>query len=260
MSTELAGRGLADDRLGIGGRKDVDQARKWYQRVGLISPPRHHWRLHQAAKLNNADAINRLQALSSNAAPISMAEHQTRLNDTLVRKRTDAKMRSDRIGRRPRREREEQRARIEADRAARLAAGQGQPQAQAMGPQQGQPGPNWSTEPISSGPGPGPEQGPVMSPAPRVGEIISPGVFHPDFGLNNGSFPRPPIPHHAWSGAQSPLAPRGGSGERRDSPDAEQKRLEAERRRREREDKGPQTFAEMGFASKPVEDEGCCIM
>jgi len=199
---------------------------------------------------------------------MSMADHQTRLNDTLVRKRTDAKMRSDRIGRRPRREREEQRARIEADRAARLAAGQDQlpplqqpvPQPPVSSSPYGQAQPDRINGPVDPGPIASARPAPPASPGPRVGEIMSPGVFHPAFAPNNGSFPRPPIPHHAWSGDQAPQDQRRGSGDRRGSQDEEQKRLEAERRRREKEDKGPQTFAEMGFASKPVQDEGCCIM
>ena len=196
--------------------------------------------------MNNPDAINRLKALSApNAAPISMAEHQTRLNDTLVRKRTDAKMRSDRLGRQPRRAREEERARVEADKAARIAAG--------------------TAPPIPPRPGVPYEPPRVISSAPRVGEIMSPspGPYHPAM-FSSGSFPRPPIPHQAWGEGQpnSLPGPRidGKYSLQDNGPTGNGGGVRRVENRQKRKDDGPATFAEMGFVSKPVEDEGCTVM
>ena len=227
--------------------------------------------LLQAAKLNNPDAIARLQALSTNAAPMSMAEHQTRLNDTLVRKRTDAKMRSDRMGVRQRRGRDEERVRNEADKAARKAASSGGTNpGQHLG---GHTGPGMAGRTIS----PAPRVGDIMSPSTRPVHIMSPGISPANYPAisPSGSFPRPPIPHQAWNGF--PDASQTNSGERRGSgyslqdpgmrgepntgqamsADEDRRRAEVERRKKEKE---PKTFAEMGFQSKPVEDEGCVVM
>ena len=90
------------------------------------------------------------------------------------------------------------------------------------------------------------------------------------FNSGSGSFPRPPIPHHAWSGTsngsdQSQYS-AGSGGQRYSLQDPGRrgsgegdKRREEDRRRKEKDEKGPQTFAEMGFVSKPVEDDGCVI-
>lgn len=157
-----------------------------------------------------------------------------------------------------------ERARIEADRAARGINGYGPPS-------------------ISNA---------MMSPAPRIGEIMSPGVMHPAMmSGSTGSFPRPPIPHHAFTagpagggpgarypigigeqarryslqdnGPPPPVVPTGpglmpGAGGRRGSRD---ERGEAASNQKELKiDQGPQTFAEMGFVSKPVEADSCVIM
>jgi hypothetical protein len=202
-----------------------------------------------------------------------MAEHQSRLNDTLVRKRTDAKMRSDRMGGQRRRSRDEERARKDADNAARMAASAGRPPVPAIPSghigQAGRPGRVVS---------PAPRPGDIMSPSIRPGDIMSPGIQHPAM-FPSGSFPRPPIPYQGWNGYSD--TPQAGSGQRRGSgytlqdtsaatplvgtgplpaagrPGEDRRRAEEERRRKEKE---PQTFAEMGFQSKPVEDEGCTIM
>lgn len=223
--------------------------------------------------MNNPDAISRLKALSApNALPISMAEHQSRLNDTLVRRRTDAKSRSDRQGARPRRQREEERARVEADRAARIAAGTAPPHRPHQGYQGSGPTPHGQSLPtVPEGPTYQGPPGRVVSPAPKVGEIMSPGIaYAPNAYSSTGSFPRPPIPHHAWSGVsngsdQSQIS-TGSGGMRYTLQDPgwgslpeQERRREEERRRREKDERGPQTFAEMGFVSKPVEDEGCVI-
>ena len=187
----------------------------------------------QAAKLHNPDGIARLAALSApNPAILSLQEHETRVNDTLVRKRTQAKIRSDRASiSRPQRRRRDQ---------DQLAGDSGHTTRSAARP--------LLTQGMMS---PLPEK--FMSPAPRVGEIMSPGPNHPAMLMSLNSFPsRPPIPHQAFStgSLNNHLGSEGFASPRRASqPD--QLRIE---------DKGPQTFAEMGFVSKPVQDEGCVIM
>lgn len=109
-----------------------------------------------------------------------------------------------------------------------------------------------------------------MSPAPRVGEIMSPGPIHPAMMPTSGSFPRPPIPHHAFTDSlTSSTASVIGEAPRRASQPALNYALQDsgavniprnDVRRPSKEDQGPQTFAEMGFISKPVQEEGCIVM
>ncbi|OCF40165.1 hypothetical protein I317_06054 [Kwoniella heveanensis CBS 569] len=292
--------------LGVGGRKDLDQARKWYQK---------------AANLGNTDAPARLSALSAPVpTSISMAWHESRLNDTLVRRRTQAKIRSDRTS---------------VSRPSRRPA---QPQAQP--PQLPIPMPmspmaqlnninnnSCTNNQVYKSPRPdirGDHPLPTpTSPAPRVGEIMSPnpnsgyvagggagrgggGGYHMP---SSNSFPsRPPIPHQAFqasasTSAHSPISPESQMFPRRQSAHTpiqdqnqnphNQGRVGEDGRRyngpgstasnatisgvststslsnlplpeRRNDGKQPrkeaQTFAEMGFVSKPVEEEGCVIM
>ncbi|KAI0071872.1 HCP-like protein [Panus rudis PR-1116 ss-1] len=67
--------------VGVGGPKDLDSARKWYTR---------------AAEHGNTDAADRLQAISQPAPQtLSRQEHESLTDTTLVRRRTQAKQRSD---------------------------------------------------------------------------------------------------------------------------------------------------------------------
>ncbi|TCD60032.1 hypothetical protein EIP91_010853, partial [Steccherinum ochraceum] len=73
--------------VGVGGPKDIDAARKWYSR---------------AAEHGNSDAKERLQALSQpTPQSLSRDEHKALTDTTLVRKRTQAKQRSEAAGRAP---------------------------------------------------------------------------------------------------------------------------------------------------------------
>ena len=96
----------------------------------------------------------------------------------------------------------------------------------------------------------------MMSPAIRVGEIWSPGPNYPVMLPTSNIFPsRPTIPHHAFSSGTSDVS-SASSGNYPYPCQPSQ----PEQPRRTSEAKGPQTFAEMGFVSKPVQDEGCAIM
>ncbi|KAJ1600079.1 hypothetical protein NDA14_000577 [Ustilago hordei] len=73
--------------VGVGTERNVDVARKWYRK---------------AAAKDNADAKERLQALQGpQAHGMSRQQHEAVMDDKLVRKRTQAKMLSDRAGRSP---------------------------------------------------------------------------------------------------------------------------------------------------------------
>lgn len=73
--------------VGVGTERNVEIARKWYRK---------------AAAKDNADAKERLQALQGpQASGLSRKQHEAVMDDKLVRKRTQAKMLSDREGRSP---------------------------------------------------------------------------------------------------------------------------------------------------------------
>ncbi|KAF9788613.1 hypothetical protein BJ322DRAFT_1050061 [Thelephora terrestris] len=72
--------------VGVGGPKDIDAARRWYQR---------------AMQHGNQDAKERLTALSQpDPDSLSRQQHEVLTETTLVRKRTQAKQRSDASGQR----------------------------------------------------------------------------------------------------------------------------------------------------------------
>ncbi|CDO76800.1 hypothetical protein BN946_scf184978.g29 [Trametes cinnabarina] len=70
--------------VGVGGPKDIETARKWYTR---------------ASQHGNTDATERLQALSQpTPQALSREQHENLTDVTLVRKRTQAKQRSEAVG------------------------------------------------------------------------------------------------------------------------------------------------------------------
>ncbi|WWC85258.1 uncharacterized protein L201_000120 [Kwoniella dendrophila CBS 6074] len=284
--------------IGVGGRKDLDQARKWYQK---------------AANLGNTDAPLRLSALSSPVpTSISMAEHESRLNDTLVRRRTQAKIRSDRqsISRPTRRQQQVQQqqhdgnqpiiqmpqAQVQAFTSPRPNSTQDWDQRQQQQPPMRMPIPNHTASPSP------------MSPSIKVGEIMSPnpnynygnngniGIYNQNRFSTSNSFPsRPPIPHQSFNQNQISSQPYENStypgnsnnninnnrrqqqegyaynnnnenfnGGRRPSGISTSTSLSDLPLPVEDNSKKPkkeaQTFAEMGFVSKPVEEDGCLIM
>ncbi|WVR04992.1 hypothetical protein IAU60_002004 [Kwoniella sp. DSM 27419] len=261
--------------LGVGGRRDLDQARKWYQK---------------AANLGNADAPARLAALSAPVpTSISMAEHETRLNDTLVRRRTQAKIRSDRASiSRPARRSVQPQAGTATRAVAR--AGRGESIALPMPVPAPTPTPVPRVSSLSASTSPAPRPGEIMSPNFNANANASP-IALPTFH----SFPsRPPIPHGAFAFEQTQSAqpslhpgepqtyPRRqsqsqsqshspgpapvGQGSRRPTIGSQVSTstslcdLPVPERRSDGQRKEAQTFAEMGFVSKPVQEEGCVVM
>ncbi|KAL7422119.1 hypothetical protein Q5752_002762 [Cryptotrichosporon argae] len=222
--------------LGIGGRKDLAGAKRWYA---------------HAAELGNNDAHARLTALSSaEPASMSMAEHESRLNDTLVRRRTAAKASQ-----------------------PHLHHSHSQP---AISPRV----PSASGRPLPISPTPVPQPYPMsnsfarppvpqyiqaaaqacvpLSPSPRrMPATGGPGTDPRgiDVDVRRGSAPTP---------THDQLAPPAG-GQRRYSladggPQPSRPSSRASMAERRTSNAGPKTFAEMGFVSKPVEEESCVLM
>lgn len=251
-------------RLGIGGRKDTDQARKWYDKVCLLITSweslfqrlsRHDADGVQASRLGNREAGERLRALAQpNPLFLSVQEHESHLNNTLVRRRTQAAMRSDqRPDRQHRRrgrdegdtDRNRERMMAEADRAA----GAHRAEFGAMSPN-----PDMLSPRI--GPGSSHTSSAVTYPS-------RPSSGYQPFALNRLPSPNPSQGH------VPPVQARRSSGvveaKRYSLSDNPGDRVvsmgsEGGRQGQSPVKKGPQTFAEMGFQSKPVADEGCLIM
>lgn len=123
----------------------------------------------------------------------------------------------------------------------------------------------------------------MLSPRPGSGHTSSnmtyparPQSQYQPFGLNQAHSPKPnSISGHPSPMPMPPIQPRRPSGvsegkryslsdhpgDRMGSPNAEGARLgQGHGQGQSPVKKGPQTFAEMGFQSKPVADEGCTIM
>lgn len=247
----------------------------------------------QAAKLDNADAKQRLAALtSSSAQTLSLSEHQSKLNETLVRRHTQAKIRSDRTSiRRPPRGTSKG-ARVDAakiDAAARAAAAAPptpmlNPNGSAPGSGSGngvQPGQLFSPNPAYAAT---PTPTPQAYPRPQQQQQTNPASPHRSNGGGGGRPARPQVsipnsnslssvnqmssssPVNGRPSAPSPSGPNMPRGYAlRDSavhnlPTSSSVQSVQLVDGSTGKAKGPQTFAEMGFVSKPVEEDGCVIM
>ncbi|ODN99233.1 hypothetical protein I350_07392 [Cryptococcus amylolentus CBS 6273] len=236
-----------------------------------------------AAKLGNADAPGRLAALSqANPSTMTITEHETRLRNTIIRKHTTAKNRSDQFS---------------ISRSGRAPEGQG-------GQSSGVPVLGVQTDFAQiPRPQPGaPIQPPIQPVSARPGEIMSPiamsspapgSNFRPPMPMRQGSLGLPPsayppgaapptVPRPAFSRQNSnnsvnsypgqsaassvvssagtthelpvPVRQSGPGGNLEGAGAGERAGATPEKKR------GPQTFAEMGFVSKPVEEESCVVM
>ncbi|ORX39668.1 hypothetical protein BD324DRAFT_226098 [Kockovaella imperatae] len=162
------------------------------------------------------------------------------MNDTLIRTRTIARIKSERSGQGQtlaRRHEDEERVWMDTQRAARLPHRHGHRDSYA-------------------------QNGFASSPTPRVGEVMSPGMAFPArMGGGNSTPSRRPIPYHAFTAASGDSTLSGStysfpssrglslkdepawlgipSGASRETPVKEEKHRQW--------DTGPQTFAEMGF-------------
>ncbi|KAI0051382.1 HCP-like protein [Auriscalpium vulgare] len=271
--------------VGVGGPKDIDAARKWYTR---------------ASQHGNADAAERLAALSHPAPQaLSRQEHDQLTDVTLVRKRTQAKQRSD--------------ARGGATQAAMPVAGGQQmiatirqnslayrpprePAAAtppvAQPPAQSQPyaaGPGPSAQAYAQGPPPtqayaqGPPQQ-QQGPPPPQAQNFSPGHAprpsaearqysgppgagpaawrgQPRFGLtDHGATPPPQGPPQQGPPPSQQVTPPLRARPRPQQSAPAPAPGPPQDGRTPPPQKGPATFQEMGFQSQKLEEKECVIM
>ena len=193
-----------------------------------------------------------MKALSQpNPHFLSTQEHEKHLNNTLVRTRTDAASRSGQRGDRQNRRRdqaERERMMIEADRAAR------QRDRAEYNPM----------SPIPEMMSPSPANYPQAPPQPMAFPA-RPSVPYQSFAapvtINRRQSPAPGAQARRYS--QVPIQSQGqGQGNGADRLPSPVKRPDLQQAPggQAGPQKGPKTFAEMGFQSKPVEGEGCLIM
>ncbi|KAI0314559.1 hypothetical protein OF83DRAFT_1267391 [Amylostereum chailletii] len=253
--------------VGVGGEKNVDVAKKWYTR---------------AAEHGNVDAKERLAALQQPAPhSLSRQEHDTLTETTLVRKRTQAKNRSDARG------------------GPSTSGGRGEGRQQIVAKIR-QNSMRIPEEPSISTPPPMPTAAPINPPANGHG-LGAPNGRHGRPSIGESGSPRPqhermPVPAQPQGPPQqgSPhpqpanLAPRAPANQPRYSltdsgttpppPQAQQsgsttppqqQRPRPQHNRtgsgttvipRPPPGKGPATFQEMGFTSQKLEDKECVIM
>ncbi|QRW19104.1 Sel1 domain-containing protein [Rhizoctonia solani] len=227
--------------VGVGVKADRNEAIKWYQK---------------AAATGNTEATGRLTALSApNAAPLSRAEHETLTDSRLVRRHTKAKDTAAAAGRVAQAKGEEDRKAMEGAAHAAADSDVGQP-ARRPGqlPLPGSDG-GVKTPPRVTSPAQAQMASPKRRPQPQgqvAGGSSSDTLLRTKVSkrlrlrsINTGpcicgpaSAPAAPAPAPALA-PPSPTTPAATklSGK-----------------------KGPQSFAEMGFHSQPVEDKDCVIM
>ncbi|KAH0835866.1 HCP-like protein [Lanmaoa asiatica] len=238
--------------VGVGGPKDIEAAQMWYQ---------------LASDHGNTDAVERLAALSQpSPQSLSRQEHDNITESKLVRKRTQAKQRSERESGVPRLSLEDGRQVVEVIRknsiARHHAHGSGaaptpvlppvveQPPAHAMSPHMPQA--------HGAPPGPGPQAPPSRQfPSQHRYTLVDPG------SSSAGGSPPPPrtdSPGYARSAGRppgqragsmpSPAPPQGGPQDvGGDAPPPARQQV-----------KGPTTFAEMGIQGVKLEEKECVIM
>ncbi|KAI0254609.1 hypothetical protein BJV78DRAFT_1185638 [Lactifluus subvellereus] len=260
--------------VGVGGPKDVDAALKWYTR---------------ASEHGNTDATERLAALSQPAPQaLSRQEHDNLTETTLVRKRTQAKQRSDargpmggqRHGGRPNSHQVVANirknsliyrpgtgpsiasARPDHPSADVLPINEGYPHQRP--PQQvpfsnggGAAGGFGDRPPPGAGPGPG-GYSPPQQPQSLLPRGTSPAP---------GGYPSPRIPAQQAqqqfgqpAGRRPSAGPAPGAPGRRPHAASGSGPAPSEPPARPPPAKGPSTFQEMGFKSQKLEEKDCIIM
>ncbi|CCO29346.1 Chitin synthase regulatory factor 4 AltName: Full=Chs four homolog 3 [Rhizoctonia solani AG-1 IB] len=242
--------------VGVGVKADRNEAIKWYQK---------------AEAAGNNEATGRLTALSApNAAPLSRAEHETLTDSRLVRRHTKAKDTSAAAGRVAQVKGEEDRKAMEGAAHAAADSDVGQP-AKRPG-QLPLPGGGLNTPPRVTSPAHAQATSPKRRPQPQ-GQGAGPGRFQQrytltDEGFQTPSSPQVSTPTTAPPQPQASLPPSGpaptpASAAPASAPPAAAPAPPsptAPAATKQSGKKGPQSFAEMGFHSQPVEDKDCVIM
>ncbi|KAI0720841.1 hypothetical protein C8T65DRAFT_633001 [Cerioporus squamosus] len=264
--------------VGVGGPRNIDAARKWYQR---------------AAQNGNTDAAERLQALSQpTPQALSREQHENLTDSKLVRKRTQAKQRSEAVG-----------GPAAAAAAAMPSAQRTQivnnirknsMQTRPLGPSGAAAGGDWGrpgNSMTSSPPG-------MPAPLPRVDELQNGGARRPSGPPGAPGMPQEPTTasrpaEHQSVSQQAPLpqqqrygtgpgpasSPRpagtppmrrpGGPGSqpRRDESPARPPPQQQQQQQQQQQlppsrpaTNGPKTFAEMGIATQKVGDDSNCVI
>ena len=202
------------------------------------SAPQYLHTYQQAAKLHNPDATARLAALVSDQA-LTRQQHTHHVDITLIRCHTAASQRAGRAG--PRHEESmAEVSRVTKD-ASQTAFSYMSPRVDQVAIASGNDYPPRLAVPPSSPQADRRESYPPSSPRlstpqlPRSPEVIVDARLNPTRSPQPDGRPRYQL--------QDILAPQLPSPKRVGNKSPE-----------------PQTFAEMGFVSKPIEDEGCCVM
>ncbi|KAH9910439.1 HCP-like protein [Epithele typhae] len=256
--------------VGVGGPVDIENARKWYIR---------------AAEHGNADASDRLKALSQpTPQALSREQHENLTDSKLVRKRTQAKQRSDAVGgpavgpvaAMPAAQRSQivsniRKGSIGPGAMLEAAAGAGASAYGASGPSAYRSTPTTNSPPNMGQNAPLPQlnerrqptgphgamasPGPGMNPRPQQsgprpgGPPMQDGRRHPSGSVGPASSPRP-------AGTPPLRRPGGGPGPQSQPPPQQAAPAPLSRP----PPKGPQTFAEMGIATQKVEDDSNCVI
>lgn len=245
--------------VGVGGPKDIAAATKWYTR---------------AAQHGNADATERLAALAQPAAhALSRQEHDTLTESTLVRKRTQAKQRSDARPRpapgaggqnpnpNPNMPPQTSSAQI-VEHIRKNSLAQRPPPGSGPGPAQGGPSPYAGPPPPRQGSGDAYGPPPPQNQSPPRAHPGAPRYGLTDPGVGPGPGPGRTSPAGAGPGGR-PSHGRVASSSA--VPQAQQQQQQQgggspTPASRPPPAKGPATFQEMGFQSQKLEDKECVIM
>ncbi|KIK76997.1 hypothetical protein PAXRUDRAFT_168151 [Paxillus rubicundulus Ve08.2h10] len=240
--------------VGVGGSKDIDAARMWYK---------------MASDHGNTDATERLAALSQpSPQALSRQEHDNITEAKLVRKRTQARQRSERTdGEAPRSSLEDGEQVLDVIRRNSIsrqpAHGPGLALGSTLPPVAEQPA---ASPRMNQGPGAGPNQGPHPSrPFPNQHRytLVDPGAN------TVGSSPPPPkmeSPVHGRPAGRPPgqrvgsAGPGGISSAMPPQVGPQDTDGEGLRPAGRPPAKGPTTFAEMGIQGVKLEEKECIIM
>ncbi|KAI1784859.1 HCP-like protein [Ganoderma leucocontextum] len=254
--------------VGVGGQRDIEVARRWYQR---------------AAQHGNADATERLQALSQpTPQALSREQHENLTDSKLVRKRTQAKQRSEATGAVagssrpvPASQRSQIVSNIRKNSTYVPAGPAGYPGGGAPPPAPGAP---LTSSPSALG---------QAAPLPRVDEYANGRGRASGPAHNNSLYPNAPQgqphPHHqqqrlssAGPGQAGSPRPAGTPPMRRQQQQQQQQQQQPPPQQQQQPQpqlpqeqpppmsrpptKGPQTFAEMGVATTKIEDNSNCVV
>ncbi|KAG9313607.1 HCP-like protein [Chiua virens] len=249
--------------VGVGGPKDIEAARMWYQSVSACFGDVGTWLMSASGVRSWELGCHRALAALSQPSPQSLSrqEHDSITEVKLVRKRTQAKQRSEREGGAARPSMEDGRQVVDVIRKTSVARHHGQT---------GAPPPVLT--PVTEQSQASPQMQPAYSPAPAPTQRQFPSqhrytLVDPGAGPTAGQSPPPMVadsPSYARPAARppaqrvgslpTPAAPQGPyNADTGGSPTPQQPPARSAA-------KGPTTFAEMGIQGVKLEEKECVIM